>query len=408
MRDEVHDVHVPLRRNRSFARLWISQFLATLAWQVSALAFPLLVLAATRSPTQASIIGALNYATILVYLPAGSLADRVNRRYLMVGCALVEAVALGSVAVSVGTGHVWFWLLCAAALLQGIAMELFSITELSALPHIVSDEQVSEAASWNVGRTAVAVLVAPSVGGALFGLAHAAPFIAGFVACMLACVLVVGLRQPLQASVRKAAESVSKEDLVAGLKWLWRQRFLRAATIVTAGAEVTWGAIDLVIIFRAYEANATAWEIGIMIGAMGAGGVLGSMVSGRVQRKFSLKQLVIGVFSSEAVLIGFLAFTNDPYAMAVIVFVASLGFPPWNGALAGAMMSRAPDGLRGRVSGAQKLIISASLPLGVLAVGPIMEAGGGISGVVALVLWHWAVALFAIFSKSIRVPVATE
>ena len=94
---------LPLRRNRDFVLLWSGQVVSTLGSEVSGLAFPLLVLSLTGSPAQAGVVGfarALPY--LLVYLPAGALVDRWNRKRVMLISDAGRALALGSLAIEYG------------------------------------------------------------------------------------------------------------------------------------------------------------------------------------------------------------------------------------------------------------------------------------------------------------------
>jgi MFS family permease len=71
---------VPLRRNREFRLLWGGQTLSELGSQLSLVAYPLLVLAVTGSPAKAGVVGfAKTVPYAVLALPAGALADRVNR-----------------------------------------------------------------------------------------------------------------------------------------------------------------------------------------------------------------------------------------------------------------------------------------------------------------------------------------
>jgi MFS family permease len=89
----------PLWRNRDFTLLWTSQVMSTIGTRVTAVAYPLLVLALTGSPTLAGVVAfAQTLPFLLLFLPGGAWVDRWPRRPLMVGCELGRAVALGSVA----------------------------------------------------------------------------------------------------------------------------------------------------------------------------------------------------------------------------------------------------------------------------------------------------------------------
>jgi len=78
-------VPVSLKRNREFMLLWSGQALSGLGSQISQVAYPLLVLAVTGSPAKAGIVGFAQQVPIAVLaLPAGALADHLNRKRLMI------------------------------------------------------------------------------------------------------------------------------------------------------------------------------------------------------------------------------------------------------------------------------------------------------------------------------------
>ena len=98
-----------LRANRNFRLLWIGQVLSDLGTQIGNLAYPLLVLALTHSALIAGTVGtAASGAAFAVRLPAGALADRLDRRRTMVLCDGTRMLALIALAALVVT-HAVSW-----------------------------------------------------------------------------------------------------------------------------------------------------------------------------------------------------------------------------------------------------------------------------------------------------------
>src|SRR5260370_3171065 len=113
-REPVHGI-VPLRRTRDFQLLWGGQGVSLLGSQTSKIAYPLLVLAMTGSPAKAGIAG---FAAMLGYLlfplPAGGLADRCDRKRIMIGCDAIPLLAVGSIQPKIPAGItitrcMWAW-----------------------------------------------------------------------------------------------------------------------------------------------------------------------------------------------------------------------------------------------------------------------------------------------------------
>src|SRR6266540_6468540 len=118
------------------------QVVSTVGTRVSAIAFPLLVLAQTRSPAKAGIVGfAQSLPYLLFFLPAGALVDRWNRKRIMLVADAGRAVALGSVAVVLAVGSLRFAQIVAVAFVEGGLFVFFSLAETAALPQIVPKDQ---------------------------------------------------------------------------------------------------------------------------------------------------------------------------------------------------------------------------------------------------------------------------
>src|SRR5947209_5103546 len=113
-------VSTSLRRNRDFMLLWSGQALSSLGSEVTHVAYPLLVLAITHAAAKAGIVGfAWNLPIALLALPAGALADRIDRKYLLVGCDAVRAIVLAAIPVGLLAGHLPYGMIVAVAAIDG-------------------------------------------------------------------------------------------------------------------------------------------------------------------------------------------------------------------------------------------------------------------------------------------------
>ena len=95
-----------LWRNRDYMLLWSGQVISSIGTQASQLAFPLLVLALTRSPAQAGFAGALRALPYLIFsLPAGALIDRWDRKRVMIFCDTGRALSMASIPFALSIGQ---------------------------------------------------------------------------------------------------------------------------------------------------------------------------------------------------------------------------------------------------------------------------------------------------------------
>src|SRR5580693_1852615 len=222
---------VPLRRNRDFRMLWTGQLLSDTGTQVGGLAYPLLILALTHSAALAGVAGTARAVTLLcLQLPAGALADRFDRRLTMIACDTMRAVLLAVLGVLV-VAHLAAWpAVMAVSVAEGGAGAIFTPAATAALPGIVPDGQLEQAWAATEARAYGASLVGPALGGVLFGLGRAVPFLADAVSYGISFGTVNRIRgrfRPEQAAGRKALW----REVADGLHLVWRVAVLRAVVI---------------------------------------------------------------------------------------------------------------------------------------------------------------------------------
>src|SRR5262249_52482995 len=150
--------------------LWSGQTVSIFGTYVSQLALPLLVLALTKSPTQAGLltaVGMLPY--LLLSLPAGALVDRWNRKALMIWCDTARWLTLGSIPLAYALGHLSVAQLYVVAAVAGIGDVFFGLAQTSSLPQVVAPSQLSRAWSLSEASDASGRLLGPGLAGIIIG-----------------------------------------------------------------------------------------------------------------------------------------------------------------------------------------------------------------------------------------------
>lgn len=193
----------PLWRNRDFMLLWTGETVSQLGSSMSFFVFPLIGYAVTGSTTQAALSGsAFALGMVASRLPAGVLVDRWNRRAVLLGSNVSEAVLYASVAIALVIGHLSIVHLVAVALLTGVAASLFGPAETAALRRVVTTQQLPTAFSQNQARRYVGSLVGPPLGGLLYAVSRSIPFVVDAVTYAASSVAIACIRTPLPAPER--------------------------------------------------------------------------------------------------------------------------------------------------------------------------------------------------------------
>ena len=392
----------PLRRNRDFQLLWAGEAVSVLGSRVSAIAYPLLVLALTDSPAKAGIVGfAGTIPYVLAPLPAGALVDRLSRRRLLIAADVGRAAALATVVAALGLGEPPFAQLVAVAFVEGTLFILSTTAQTAVVPRVVPPEQLPAALSQNEARERGAYLAGQPLGGVLFDVARAVPFVVDALTYVVSLVTVLLIRADLDGE-RQPAEGRVRGEVLEGIAWLWRQRFLRAAALLVAASNALFAALVLVLIVRTQDAGASASAIGVMVGLGGLGGLLGSLAAPPFQRRFAGRTIVVGANWVWALLLPLMLLTGNPYALGAVFAAMVFVGPLWNVVLGAYTYALVPARLLGRVTSADTLLAYGAIPLGSLGVGFLLELLGGDGALAVLSSAMLVVALAASVTPAIR------
>ena len=372
---------VPLRRNRDFQLLWGGQAVSLLGSQTAKIAYPLLVLAMTGSPAKAGIAGfAAMLGYLLFALPSGGLADRYDRKRLMITCDAIRLAAVGSIAVAGWAAHITYVQVLVVGFVEGTATVFFSVAERAALPTLVHPSHRSTAIGQNEARQEVALLAGPALGGALFGLSQAAPFAADALSYLASLVTLPFIKAPMQAPrpassgpARRALRAL-RDELGEGLAWTWRQPFLRYSAFFAASVNILLQILTLGLIVLARHDRASAAEIGVIVGCMGAGGLGGAFVAPWIQRKVPAGLVITGVIWVWAILMALIVLVREPLWLCPIMVVFGFAGPSWNVAVQAYRLQITPNELLGRTSSVALQIAWGVIPLGSLLAGVLLQA----------------------------------
>ncbi|MBB6343834.1 MFS transporter [Nonomuraea muscovyensis] len=387
---------------RSFTHLWASAALSNLADGVLKVGAPLLAVSITRSPTEVALVGAAATLPWLVFaLPAGAVADRVDRRRVM---ALANAgragglVAAGALAAS---GVLNLWLMLLAVLVAGVA-EVFADTAAQAvLPMTVPAERLAAANGRVVGAQTVGNdFVGAPLAGVLVTLLPAAVLGGPALLYGAAALLLLGMRgrfrpaRPPRADGQGAASM--RREIAEALRYLWGHRFLRtlalSAGAINAASAAYFGVLVLWLVGEGSRVGLEPSGYGLMMTALAVGALAGSLVSERITRLLGEGRTLVLMWMVSALL----------HLVPVLLPVAWLLYPTavvWGlaGASANVLVISArqrliPAELLGRVNSAYRLIGMGGMPVGA-ALGGVL---GELAGLPAVFLSATAVSVAAV------------
>jgi hypothetical protein len=375
-----------LWRDVRFRLIWSGQTASIFGDRVTGIALPWLILLQTHSAFDAGLISAARYLPPLALgLGAGLAADRVNRRWLMIACDIGRAGAL-SIIVVLGTLHRMpaIWLLAFVVLTLGAGQPGFQVAYSAWLPDITGDETLSRANAALEASDAASTLAGPTLGGALIQmLGPALALGADAISYIVSALTLLAVREEKTSSHnRSAAPHASLRstlmEMLEGIRLILAvptQRLLRG---VGAPLYLCAGAIELLLAtLTQLRLHLPAWQAGLVFGAAGIGGLLGSSIAPRLydrgwQRSLASTLTIAALACVGLAWIAAIGATGTGPSF-VLAFACNLVL---DGAVAASFIFVTttntlitPRALRGRVNAASSIYSALLRGLSVLAVG---------------------------------------
>ena len=379
----------------SYWKLWTSSGLSNLADGVFKIALPLLAIQLTQSPTLiAGLTVAATLPWLLFALTAGALADRLDRRKLMLWAnlsrALLPAVLVAVVLLDLGS----IWALYVVALMVGVAETLYDTSAQSILPQMVHRDQLSRA---NGRLYAVELTANQFVGPPLGGLLVAIGVVAGLAVPAALWLAAVGglLLVPGAFRIEREQKTTLRFDIGEGLRFLWHQKILRTLAVMTGVFNfASSAAFAVLVLFAVGPASAMGLSevgFGLLLTTSALGAFVGSFISEWAEAKLGRSKSLALTILGSALLVGAPAVTDNPYILGALLFVGGMLIMLWNIITVSLRQRIAPARLLGRVNSAYRLLAWGTMPLGAAAGGLLaqwlgLQAMFGIMGVLTLAL----------------------
>lgn len=398
---------VPLSRNRNYHILWTGQLFSEFASELTLIAFPLLILSMAGSPLQMGVASSvLAVATMAAAAPAGVLADRWDRKKIMLICQAVRALAISSLAVALYLDSYSFAHLLAVAVIEGVLGSVFQPAEQAALPSVVPASQLSNAVARNAARPFLAMLLGPIVAGYLFALHPISPFLADAVILTISLGTMLFLRLPRRAAdvdpdgVPEPQAGFGGQ-FTEGVRWVLRSRVIRTTMAWAIVANMVFSALLIIIMTMSNEDKVGAGQIGLMMACFGAGGILGAVAAGWLHDALKPSVVVLGFSWILTAAVALMAVVPTGIPLGVLLGAAAFFAPVANTVVMTYQITTTPDELRGRLSGLVALASGAAAALGPL-IGAFLMAGLGDGRKAVLVC---AAGLFLVAVVSTASPV---
>jgi MFS family permease len=375
-------------RHRDFTLLWAGLTVSDLGNAVTFVALPLVaVLVLHASALQVGLVSAAStVAWLLVALPAGVWVDRLRRRPVMVISDLARAVLMASIPLAWWLDVLSVTQLVLVALLVGVGTVFFTIADTALLAQVLPRDRLADGNGALQASMSGANIAGPGLAGVLIGAVGAPATLLVDAVSFLVSAGTVGAMRTREV----VAPATQRRRLLAevrdGLAYVFRTPLPRTLALGVGLCNLVLGGYDtIVVLLLARQLRLSPGVIGVLFGVASVGGLLGSMVAGRLSRRFGDARTPV-LATMVMVAAGLvLPFTQRgwglaPFVAGSLVLSASIGV--FNVCVISAMQATTPPAMLGRAAASTRLFTRGSMPLGAL-------AGGVLATVLAP---RWALA----------------
>lgn len=358
----------PAPLGANFWKLLTSSALSNLADGVFKLALPLVAIRYTQEPVLiAGLSLVLTLPWLLFALQAGAIADRLDRRKIMLAANIARAVLVLAVTASVLVGLESIWVLYAIALLVGTTETLYDTSAQSILPQVVQRSQLSRAN----GRLYAAEMtsnqfIGPPLGGFLVAASAVVAFATPAGLWLLAVVALVLVRGEFR--ITRDAPASMRAEIMVGLRFLWSNSVLRTLAFMTGLFNLTSSAAFAIFVLYAVGPTSamglSEFEAGILFTTTAIGSLIGSFAAEHMERAIGRSLSLIVAIVGGALLLLVPAFTTNPFTVGAGFFIGGFGIVLWNVVAVSLRQRITPDKLLGRVNSGYRLLAWGTMPLG--------------------------------------------
>jgi MFS family permease len=374
------------RLDGRFARLWTASTMSALGSGLATVAAPLYVAAQTDDPLVVSAGSAVAWLPWLLFaLPGGVLADRVDRRRLMIVIDWVRVAVLAVLAAAMVTGHAGVALLYAVLFVVNTGEVVFRSAAQAVLPAVVPRSRLERANGWLGGGTQVMQnLVAGPLAGFLFLVAAAIPFAVNAGTYALSAVLVGLLAGTYRGGgAEPGARRSVRADVAEGFRFVLSHRLLRTMALLIGLLNVTLTAALAVLVLLATDRlGLGSVGYGALFTCLAIGGLLGAAVGDRLVAAITATWTVRLGLLIEAGLHLALAASRSAAVVAVALFAFGVHSSLWNMVANSLRQRLTPTALLGR-AGSTTLFLAA----GGNCVGALL--GGVVAGRFGITAPYW-------------------
>ena len=370
----------PARLGKGFRSLLTAAWISNVGDGISLAAGPLLIASQTRQPLFVALGALLQRLPWLLFgLHAGVVADRHDRRLIVVTADLLRAGVLAVLSLAIFLDSVNVAVVLVAMFTLGTTEVFSDVTTSTLMPMLVEPGDLGVAnARLIFGSITANQLAGPPIGAALFAAGRAFPFVSQATFVALGAMLVSRIVLPALGHVRSAAPG--RQQIAEGVRWLWAHAPVRTLTITIVSFNVTFGAAwSVLVLYSRERLGLGAIGFGVLTAMSAVGGAVGSWSYRRIERKVSLADIMRIGLIIETLTHLTLAVTTIPAVAMLTLFVFGIHASVWGTTATSVRQRVVPIEFQGRVGSVYMMGVHGGIVVGA-AFGGLIASRWGVTG----------------------------
>ncbi len=341
----------------------------------------------------------------LFALVGGSLADRLDRRKLMIGCDAVRFAVMSFFAIAYAMHVLTLPMIYGGLVIISICAAGFLGGQASSIPYLLGSKQSTKAIAMLLAAESTSNLVTPAIGGALFAYLGPLPALTinalTYLASQLSLVSIPSLGPEQTTGLPTLRHFLS--DIALGYRALWADLGMRAQAFVAFSLNIFgFGCYAILIPFLKKGFDATDQQVGFFFAISAVGAIGGASVAARYGDRWPLGRSLTLAYLIDAILFIPVVLVSNIW-LAAFFWASSNALANFEIAqIIGFRMRITPEHMVGRLMGAVRLLVLAGMAPSVLFFGWIADHRSPHAAMTIACIGAAVVAIAALFTPAVR------
>ena len=385
-----------------FAKFWTGQTISQLGSSFTLFALPLLVFKLTGSAVNLAITTASEMVPYLLFgLVIGALADRLNRKRMMITVDLLRGAVIATIPLLAILHHLNVWYIYGAGFVGTTLTIFFEAGQFAAIPHLVPTDDIVGANGKIQASFSAAAVLGPLIGGGLVALMPIYDVmwvdVGSFVVSAIA---LSAIGRSFNAEEPREPSTILT-DVKEGLRYVLRHPVLRNISAMMAIINLLSITIFAqIVLFAKERLGATDSQVGVLFAAGSFGVVVLSLAAGPLRKRFAFSTVALSALILDGLSMVALAFTRN-YWIALPIWSLGSGLGILFNINTGSLrQSIVPSHMLGRIISIASVLAWSAQPIGSLIGGYVIKSTGNVAAVYATIGGSVALvaAMFWLFS----------